>query len=84
MSQEPKLSRNRTQSHFCASERKPADRKRLSVKETRTKNFRDTLRKLLRSNENVFGKADTREEALRLMQEHADKETDDYGRRVMQ
>jgi DnaJ-domain-containing protein 1 len=53
------------------------------VNETRAKNFRETLRKLLRSNDKVFGQSDSREEGIRLMQEHVDQETNELGRRVM-
>lgn len=54
-----------------------------SVRETREQNFRDTLRNLLRKNENVFGKSQTYQEGIQLIRDHQEVETNELGKRVM-
>lgn len=46
-------------------------------------NFRETLRKLLNTNENVFGKQMTMDDSIDLINSHQRQETNELGRRVM-
>ena len=54
-----------------------------SQRDIRVNNFRETLRKLLRVNENVFGKTQSYNEGIQLIREHEKVETNEVGRRVM-
>lgn len=68
MSCDRAMSRNRT-SYGTFTNGKPAVQMH-SVRETRENNFRETLRKLLRKNENVFGKTQSFDEGVQLIRDH--------------